>query len=296
MDIAIGLDKVKIRHYYTGSPHGKDEYGQLHGWIECSLNGDFGVKGSLTKVHAEGSLSRLHQRLPDGGYVDAMYGQAGKKQNARQGIWLEFNPSKLSGADLAALKGHMSILLEDGFLTMLKGGWMSYMEIDIDIRGVSFDDYMYLDSSLRAANDAYEPVGTMYIGSKKSNRRFRVYDKSREQKYERNYATETLRIEAILQGAKGFPLVEINAQPSPFGTLLVVDRVALTKSINPHVNEFKNRLIALGCSPQVAYLSFPRKQRKKLQKALHELQPNWWKPEQIWKRFPESLDWMMELL
>lgn len=292
MDITIGVDKIKVRYTYAEPLAVNVEYSQLHGWIGSSLSGDFGAKGSLTKVHPEGSLSRLHLKLPKGQYVDVMYGYAGVRHSA----WFQFNPAKLSEVDMSALAGHMSVLLKDGFLTLLKDGWVSYMEIDIDIRGVSFDDYMYLDSSLRAANDAYEPVGTMYIGSKKSNRRFRVYDKSREQKYEGNYATETLRIEAILQGAKGFPLVEINAQPSPFGTFLVVDRVALTKSINPHVNEFKNRLIALGCSPQVAYLSFPRKQRKKLQKALHELQPNWWKPEEIWKRFPESLDWMMELL
>ncbi|MGS1120706.1 hypothetical protein [Rhodanobacter sp. UC4436_H3] len=296
MDIIIGLDKIKMKYYYTGSPHGKDEYGQLHGWIGCSLNGDFGVKGSLTKVHAESSLSRLHQKLPEGGYVDAMYGQTGKKQKAKQGIWLQFNPSKLSGADLAALKGHMSILLEDGFMTMLRSGWMSYMEINIDIRGVPFDEYMYLDSSLRTASAAFESVGTMYIGSKKSNRRFTVYDKSKEQKYGGDYATETLRVEAILQGAKGFPLAEIDAQPSPFGTLFVVDRVMLAKSTNPLANEFRSRLTALGCSPQAAYLSFPLKQRKELKKALNELQPDWWKPEQIWKKFPESLDWMMELL
>jgi hypothetical protein len=291
MDITIGFDKIKVKHCYTDSPYGKAEFGQLYGWVDDCLHGELGKKGSLSKVHPQGSLSRIHQKLPDGGYLDVMYGYAGGKQSA----WFQFNPTKLSGNDLATLGGHMSILLDQAFLTLWKSGVVSYAEIAIDVRGALFDDYMYIDTSLRSANKGYEEVGTMYLGSKSSNRSFCCYDKSKQQSHEGIYAVDTLRIEAKLKEGKAFRLEDVYSLTSPFETLLIVDRLALKKCSHQLVQQFKSRANVPGASPQVAYLHTPPKQRGSLQKALRELQPTWWEAEKIWAGFPASLGWIKEL-
>ncbi|HEV2622410.1 MAG TPA: hypothetical protein VGU65_10030 [Frateuria sp.] len=291
MDTRIGLDKMRVRYTYGNSISGNADYQRLQGWVGSSLMGDFGTKGKLQKVHPEGSLTNVHQKLPEGGYLHLMYGEAGKKQS----LWVEFNPAKLSANDLAALKGHLSILLEDGFATLVYSGWMSRVEINIDVDGAVFGDYLYVDTSLRTSNAAYEHSGTMYIGGQKSNRRFTVYDKSKEQSYGGIYAAPTLRVEAILQNRKGFPLAQTIVQPSPFLTLLILNRAALGKSSDPTVGEFIKRAKAPGHSAQAAYQSFPLKQRKGLQQALQELQPAWWQPANIWCGFPASLGWMAYL-
>lgn len=292
MDITIGFDKIKVKHCYTDSPYGKAEFEQLYGWVDDCLHGVLGKKGSLTKVHPQGSLSRMHLKLPDGGYLDVMYGYAGGKQSA----WFQFNPTKLSGEDLAVVAGHMSILLDQAFLTLWASGVVSYAEIAIDVRGALFGDYMYIDTSLRSANDGYEKVGTMYLGSENSNRSFCCYDKSKQQEYKGIYSEETLRIEAKLLGGKAFLLHDVCSIPSPFATLLVIDRGALKKCTHPLVQQFESRANVPGTSAQVAYLHTPTKQRGGLQKALHELQPTWWEAEKIWAGFPASLGWAEELV
>jgi hypothetical protein len=291
MDITIGFDKIKVKHCYTDSLYGKAEFGQLYGWVENCLHGDFSTKGSLSKVHPQGSLSRMHQKLPEGGYLDVQYGHAGGKQSA----WFQFNPTKLSGNDLATMRGHMNILLEHGFMTLWKSGVVSYAEIAIDVRGALFDDYMYIDTSLRSASYGYEKVGTVYLGSKDSNRSFCCYDKSKQQDHKGIYAEETLRIEAKLKGGKAFHLADVCSIPSPFKTLLVIDRGALEKCPHPLVQQFKSQAKAPGSNSQVAFLHLPPKQRAGLQKALRELQPTWWEPGKIWEEFPLSLGWVNEL-
>lgn len=135
----------------------------------------------------------------------------------------------------------------------------------------------------------------MYLGSENSNRSFCCYDKSKQQEYKGVYAEETLRIEAKLQGGKAFLLADVCSIPSPFGSLLIIDRGALKKCIHPLVQQFKSRANVPGTSPQVAYLHTPSTQRGCLQKALRELQPTWWAAEKIWAGFPASLGWMDEL-
>lgn len=291
MDITIGFDKIRVKHCYTDSPYGKAEFGQLYGWVENCLHGDFGKKGSLSKVHPQGSLSRMHQKLPEGGYLDIQYGHAGGKQSA----WFQFNPTKLSENDLAVVAGHMSILLEHGFLTLWKSGVVSYAEIAVDVRGALFDDYMYIDTSLRSASYGYEKVGTVYLGSDSSNRSFCCYDKSKQQEYKGGYAEETLRIEAKLQGGKAFHLADVCSISSPFKTLMVVDRTALKKCTHPLVQQFKSHANVPGGGSQMAYLHTPSKQRVGLQKALRELQPSWWMSGKIWDAFPASLGWIKKL-
>jgi hypothetical protein len=292
MYITIGFDRIKLKHSYSDSLHGHAEYQQIHEWKGSVTQGDFDTKGKVWKPSKLASLTNINLHLPEGGSLTVMYGQAGGKQCA----WFQINPRKLSPSDLATLRGHLTILLDDGFGTLMQSGMVSYAEIAIDVHGASFADYLYVDKFMRTGNGGYEKLGTAYLGSLKSDRRFTCYDKSSEQEGKGIYAEPTLRLEAKLSGTKQFPLNDVLNLASPFASLLVIDRQALAVSKHPLARKFCKAVQHAGVSPQKIYYQLPNPQRQVLYKVLSELQPDWWKPPIIWTGFADSLGWLFELL
>jgi hypothetical protein len=149
------------------------------------------------------------------------------------------------------------------------------------------NDYLYFDTRLKSYDDCYEENGTLYLGSKTSNRFTTVYDKAKEiaDKGGPTSSVEWLRIEPHLN-----PKVSAKDTCSikcPFQTLRIVDREKLA-AVKHHipVSVFRKRVFLQLLQPQPAFIAAIDK--KSLLLGLKQAAPGWFDALTLWKLYPAA--------
>lgn len=279
-EVGIKVDKIRVTIYFE---HAIDEYERFPAYKWSVLNGDFDKKGILHKTHPSSAFTSVSQPLSQGGCLFIRYGYSHKMFKAI----FEFNPNHV---DMTELHGHLSLMLHHGYWSLLERGIVTKCEFAVDVKDVKFKDHIYLDHKLRSGSSGLRFLGSDYVGSRRSNRRFLAYDK-RKQLLDTNKGDlgyDLLRVEARFGGAKRFPLKDIAAVESPFKTFKVIDRHAFEASTLPAISKLRDQLPYNDGCLQLAYCSLTPKHRQQAEAALSTIQPGWWQPNTIWASFPHS--------
>ncbi len=278
--VSIKVDKIQVALYFE---HSLDEYLRFPAYKFDVLHGYLGKKGVVHKVHPSSAFTAMSQPLENGGCLFIRYGYSHKIFKA----FLEFNPNHI---DMFELRGHLTLLLHHGYDSLLERGIVTYCEFAADVKDAKFQDYLYLDAKLRSGSSFLRFNGSDYVGSERSNRSFLAYDKRKEllDHKKENLAYDLLRIEARLRGSKHFPLKDISAVDSPFGSCHVIDRSTFEMSSTPAISALRDQLPYNDGCLQLAYASLNSKLRQQARCELKSMQPHWWKPKDIWKTLPDS--------
>ncbi|MEP6632740.1 MAG: hypothetical protein ABJA62_00880 [Luteimonas sp.] len=278
--ISIKVDKIQVALYFEYS---LDEYLRFPAYKFDVLHGNFGKKGVVHKAHPSSAFTAMSQPLENGGCLFIRYGYSHKRFKA----FLEFNPNHI---DMFELRGHLTLLLHHGYDSLLERGIVTYCEFAADVKDAKLQDYLYLDAKLRCGSSLRRFIGSDYVGSERSNRSFLAYDKRKEllDHKKDNLTYDLLRIEARLRGAKYFPLKDISAVESPFDSFHVIDRAVFESSDLPALSALREQLPCFDGCLQLAYASLSPKLKQQARCSLKSMQPNWWKPKDIWKTLPNS--------
>ncbi len=293
MNVRLLMDKVKVRIEFRLAIGLDDEYRQMHEFKSSVCDGEFIPKGKVWTC-SRAALTSINQPLNDETNLFIKYGYS----HGRHFAWFEFNPSKCDGDAFAKIKGYLNLLLEDGCWSLIVRGVVTYSELAIDINDAKFSDYLFIDTSLRSGSNAYESIGTAYLGSKLGGRSFTCYDKRKEMlnKGAPDLGQDRLRIEAKLRGASACDFAELFERECPFSTLLVLDAKELALSTDPIIVSFRSHLASSTDSVQKIYSSQLKSVRAKLRDSFKGVTAKWWQPNLIWEHYPLSLNWIDELL
>lgn len=229
------------------------------------------------------------QPLQLGGDIEVIYGR-------RAGGYftsVRMNISKSHESELAIHLGQMADL---GYETLHRHGRVLYCEFFMDIDGADFEDYLYLDPTLRSSHDGFVAAGTAYLGTIHSDRGFAAYDKAKElaEKSGVTLPHSRLRLEARLRGRQGFRADQFHNVANPFASLWVISKAALRACTAPSAA----RLLALvrnGRDAQAAYKLLTKKERREFRMLLPTLAAGWWNPDTMWLTYPLGLSWIGSL-
>lgn len=297
MNINLVMDKLKVRIQLKTNVKLDAEYQQIHAFKWSVIDGEFNEKhlpkGKVWPCKIA-PITNICQPLNGNAKFLIKYGCC----RGRQCVWFEFNPSKCDDDAFAKLKSYFSLLLENGFRSLVMRGVVTYSELAIDVDNVKFSDYIFIDTALRSGSNVYESLGTAYIGSKLGGRSFTCYDKRKEMLNNKmpDLGHDRLRIEAKLRGTSNCDFDEVLNRVCPFFTLLVLDAKELELSTDPAIVSFRSQLDCSKDSAQAVYSSQLKPVRTKLREAFQGVAAPWWQPSIIWERYPLSLNWIEELL
>ena len=291
-EVRLCLDKMKTRIDFDS--HRAEEYQRSrHYQYDVMYNSRktklFPLKGVLLESHPKSSLTAVNQPLIGGGNLFVRRGYLHKLYR----VWYEFNSDK---ADLAELAAHFDLLLHFGVISLIERAHLPYLEIAVDVDHVLLSDCVFLHPSLQVGtNRRWE--GSEYVGSDLGTRHFFWYDKRNQLRREGmpDLGHDRLRIEARLQGAACPMLRYIDDLPNPFAELLVMDRKKFEGAQGPDFKILQEAL-AEGRSVQTAFGALEMPRRKAVIAVARRLQPDWWKPIEIWKQYPATLTWRLEML
>ena len=176
--INVSIDKLCVGYDYNKFPDSGDEYHQIWELIDSVKKKE--VKGSQWP-HKKHSFTTIHLPLSDGSLV-IRHGHSQKSFRT----WITFNPSKMSDQAFAELSGYLNILFYEGWKTLLLRGSLNRVDVAIDVEGVGYGDYLYVDRRLRKGCPDYMHKGTTYAGKERSTREICAYDKRKELLEEHN--------------------------------------------------------------------------------------------------------------
>lgn len=243
------------------------------------------VHGATNWEHKKYSM--MHSALPLAG-GSKLYVSLGWNAKAKRNVVIvEFNPSKWTAKASSELLGTFACLFNWGYDEFIQRAECSYIEIPLDVIGARKSDYTFIDTRLRTFDDSFEGNGTLYLGSRTSNRYITIYDKAKEITDKGGSACQGdwLRIEPHLR--PHLPVLKLGAIASAFDTLRVIDREKLAAiATGISAKAFRRRVLEDGLPPQQAYLISPNK--KELLVQLELARPDWYAPKSIWKAFPSA--------
>ena len=289
-EITLSVDFMQLRYVYEGNT-GKSEYNQLYELKSSILSGYMG-KTAKCWPSRKGAFTNLSFHFEGGARCFIRYGYCHKKYWS----WITFNPAKMGEGDLHELSGHMTGLFEDGFNTVFANSQISRFDLALDAHGAYFDQYVYVEDSLRIEDTSRRAAGTIYLGSEGGPRNFAIYDKRKERQDVAGQVTSApwLRVEARLCDPKRYRLAELDQVPNPFLHLQVLDRSLLSKSADPLHKQFQYGL-HLGHGPSTLLTLYTAAERKALWSSLSALGPSWWSAEGVWELYPSAFSWLAHL-
>lgn len=196
----------------------------------------------------------------------------------------EFNPSKYSGESWSELLCALECMLPNGYTTLYTAGKMRHVELATDFPGISFSEVVILEPRLKPFNSSFEKKGSIYLGSKHSQKHFIAYDKAKEIVAKNGHCPHKhmLRIEARL-GGQTRTLGQIGELKNPYPTLIIADRAKLIGNQPSNIWPALGTAIQSGVGMQQAYISLPLAKRHEISLSLAEYQPDWWNPLEHWK-------------
>jgi hypothetical protein len=295
--VSMGMDKYRHVYSFNKSPHGKEEYYRILEFVnytctDGSLGGIFeGGKSWKHKSHAW-SYGKVFLEGTRPLVVGCGYTPTGHRST------FDFNPSKITGYGLAKLKVALDLSLYTGLDSLLAYGNVGYTEIAVDITGLAYADYFFVDRRLRSDFAYYEPNGTTYLSSNLAARGFSIYAKDKQMSDVFGVAaTEPiLRVEARLRPRTHVRLDQLPAIGNPFEHLLLISKHALmAPNVHFELVRFRKAIVEQGLSAQRAYQAVVPKhpqERRNFIKRLAALAPEAWNAASIWAKAPNLLDWL----
>ena len=289
VETGLVIDKVKIRYHYDGSSVAKNEYKQLHQFKLSVLDGAFGKVGKVWQS-PKAALTSVYLPIGEKSGLFIRYGCVHKKLWS----WVEFNPSKFSDYDMLLMSGCFETLFTNGPLTLAQRGQLARLDVAFDVRHASMKDYLFLDRRLRNVDLEYVAAGSLYLGSDHGKRTMLVYDKAKEQleKQKIDHGYEWFRVESSICDPARWDFSDIDLIDNPLEHLLIVHKQMFEVS-NSSALVGLRASVAAGVPLQDAYWHLPTASaRKEAWVALDACRPLWWKPDEIWESYEQSLEWI----
>lgn len=284
------IDKVCIRYLYDGSPACNDEYKQLHGFKYSVLDGSLGKQG--TSWSSKWAQTVVNMPLEKSALV-VRYGYVHK----RHWSWLQFNPAKMSGDDLALVSACLSMLFTHGASTLLEKGQLARLDVAIDAQYETWSQSLFLDASLRRSCHLALPKQSMYLGVKHGKKTMNIYDKAKEQ-FDTSgvvHGNDWLRIESRLRDPNRWTFGDIGNVANPFLSLLIIDRPTLMAANDPRLQVLQIACDA-GMPIDEVFWQLPTPARKQAWEALQACKAGWWNPKVLWTGYQAKLDWVGALI
>ena len=208
----------------------------------------------------------------------------------RRFVKYDFKPNDFSSAEIVTFNEASTIFGQPSLRNSIQLGNVSYVELAIDYVGVIPADILYFNPYSRPS--AYGPDvlhGGYYLGSRRSRRRFHVYNRSKHpQANPLEIAWSPLmRVEARLRDCKLRP-IDLGKLKNPFLSLRIVDQKLLAQSIPkaPGLAMALEACRTLG-SPR-AFKVFPEWKHAILE-AAKTSQVSWWRPHLAMKKWPDMV-------
>lgn len=205
---------------------------------------------------------------------------------------LDLNPTKIGGDGFTQLREALKQILPDGLSTFATHGKVTRIDAALDLRPMAIDDMLALQDQTKTYR-SYALKGkleTIYFGKRRGNHT-RIYDKTKEQaKKGRSLASETIRVERVLRNTK-LKLSNLASLSNAFNGMHLLCHVwpEPPKSIEPKA--YLWRLFVSACTHEgtdVALKWLHDDKRITYRKYLKEQTHDWWKPQLIWEKWPDT--------
>jgi hypothetical protein len=208
--------------------------------------------------------------------------QIAPKNDAIPFFRLDINPQAFTPRGLDHLRFMLDDVFNIGWLS-LKNASVTRFDTALDLHGVSLNDFMWdiPNRPKRTVHSKHGEVETLYLGGKQGSPMV-IYDKARQQGIPPDVAHT--RVEA--RHCNKVKFSEIVSIACPFERLKVFNATMLPGTVPD------KKLIALaGKALGLAGILrvFPPETHKNVREALDRTRPEWWRPDDIWKRWPEIL-------
>ena len=209
--------------------------------------------------------------------------QIGCKRPGASFYRLDINPVALNARGLA----HIQELFDHHFhigWDALRTGTVTRVDAALDIDGVSIDDFIW-DMKQRKKRQTYASSGkyeTIYLGAKNGSPLV-IYNKAKQLGLQASQKRTRLEF----RHCKSQSLQALRTLPCPFEKLKVIDPMELAST--PMV--LRRAILAAGNALGTLGILrlYPSAAHKNLQSALADTTPLWWKPSEVWSRWPTTL-------
>lgn len=203
-------------------------------------------------------------------------------------------PSKFQQGEFERFKEILSELLpEFKYQQLYETGKVSYIELAAD--SLTHAAHSFIPFRRRCNHssiyvDKTGSKGSIYLGSVKSNLRFCIYDKRKQQLEKKAAVTHSkyTRIESRSRHIKLSPCELLSKMDNPFTKLQIADlHIARHTSQNNEWQSFLNDCLEDGSAQALANL--PKSQRAKFMKILNTTAVPWWRPNSVWGGLSKAL-------
>jgi len=205
------------------------------------------------------------------------------KDKSRPFFRLKFNPSKLGADGIDTLKSIVDCMIYYGWQHLLKVGRITRIDIAVDVENISLDG-LSICPNMPLKSTIYERsglTGTIYLGSSKSPKQWRIYNKTMEQceKGKQVDGPTIVRIERTIRtSVKMFNIVKLK---NPFDDIAVGAFPACPNKVSEkHWAMFLDSCKLRGANSALALVS-DKKTRSKYRKVLKNAKFDWWDSEDL---------------
>lgn len=214
---------------------------------------------------------------------------AGRKEEGRPFIRLDWNPSKFSAADHAWLLGHLGYLIAEtphnlgqAAIPHLVAAKVSRLHIAVDIKDIRPGDYYWQDPKALRQTIGQGAVETVNLGKPKSNQ-FTIYDKTKERldKAGKVVPHPLTRVEAKLRFTNNAPTL------GGLSKLRCFDIRGAAFPVPPDPGALHTLAIAANAvGLDAALAGYPAPLRLSMAKTIRASVPPWWRPAEFWQAWP----------
>lgn len=203
----------------------------------------------------------------------------------------DFKPADLTDEGWERLFVELGYRLDFGYASLLTSGYVNYLEIAVDVKPVVAKDLLPFDSKIRTSKwwpSFADPTPTAYLGTRLSDRGFRVYDRvARLKKLGVEIDGPIARIEATVRRSK-CSILNLASIPNPFATFGVCRFEDLDAFDGGDF--WKTFLMHCRESGSAHALALAGPMRKKYLGYLSQLCCEWWNSNEIWSMYPKALE------
>lgn len=244
-----------------------------------------------------GYWQNIHLTDPSSG--ERVLIQADKKQ-AGNFMRFEFNPSKLGKAGLAYFKDRLSDIFAGvwGYADLMQHGKVTRLDVAYDVLNCSIKDLL-VRASGKGKSHAYfgvdEEVETIYLGISKGkkNSNFYAYNKRQDLRDKGQpkqfWGLPWTRIEArIIDPKCSLKAIKSVAQKPLDVFEVYLPSLATPPEMDHHWKMFTDSCWHRGIEGALGLL--PDELKDKYEVALQQSAEKFWKPDKLWKAFPDGLE------
>lgn len=203
-------------------------------------------------------------------------------------------PSKFRDGDLDKIKFILSTLFSDwSYEGLFASARVSYIEIAHDFLNKDTAFYLPYHSASRTSEFHKNPDGSngsAYLGSKKSSKRYCVYDKAKQliETQGKSNLKKRMRVEVRLRKTGLKPVQLVDGLENPFQGLELLDVQTLVDLSDEAA--WVDFVQACRCVGTASALKQCNKKLRKLYKArLESAKVGWWDANQWWSKWPSAV-------